>query len=484
MRRGETSRSQARRRVLFASCASFAALLHAANLQYLAHAFGCDPLTLDCDGSPGPFATPDTAGYVRVAEEIRGRGLFAASYLQRLPGYPALLSLAIASTGSPTPALWLGPSLAALAAVAIAWMAFRLTGRTGAALAAGAAFCCWPDAYQLSPLLLTDAAHGFSAVAAFAATFRWRDTERAPAAACAAGLWLLAQSLRLTFFWIPILLPVLLFKRGASRRYLRGSFALWAPTLILPCLVIGSNWIRHGVAQPSAIPAENLACHSVPRLWAEMGRGSFVPLREACLRRYRGLDYAQRVTQQLADARRSLWAHPGRAAASFAGEIGNQLGAPPRLYYHRWLGPLYASWPVPGRWFSILFWLCAGVGLALRFRSAPSEAAFLALLFVGVMLPAATTHLAGGRLRFPLDLFFLPVVAAVFFPKVDRTRAGGLLDRVPGEERPSAPAAADRALAPGSQSPKTNPNETCAIAPGTLQAGTWWWWCTWPCRAS
>lgn len=403
--------------VLLVLLAVVAALLHAGNLLYLAHASDCSPFTLRCDGGFGPFATPDTATYVRVADKILSEGILGTSYIVRTPGYPLLLSVPIALTGSPSPALWIGPLLAGLAAAAIAWMAFRMTGHPGPAVAAGIAFCCWPNTYQLSPLLLTDAAHGFAAVAALAATLWWRDSERAAAAALASGLWLFTELLRLTFLWIPAALPLLLFKRGASAFYVRCSLALWTLTFLPPCLMIGSNWLRHDVAAPSAIPAANLACYSVPRLRAEMGQGSFVSFRKRCTKSYLHLDYGERIPTQLADARRFLLAHAGPAAASFAGEIATQLTSPLRPYYYHYLAPLYAGWYVPGSWFLVLFWLCGALGLALLFRSAPHEAAFLALVFIGVMLPAATSHLVGGRLRFPLDLLFLPLVAAVFFPR-------------------------------------------------------------------
>ena len=75
------------------------------------------------------------------------------------------------------------------------------------------------------------------------------------------------------------------------------------------------------------------------------------------------------------------------------------------------------GWRFPGRWFLGLFWLCGAFGLVLLLRSAPHEAAFLALAFIAVMLSAATSHLVEGRLRFPLDLLFLPVVAALLSPR-------------------------------------------------------------------
>jgi hypothetical protein len=223
--------------------------------------------------------------------------------------------------------------------------------------------------------------------------------------------------LRLTFLWIPAALPLLLFKRNASALYVRCSLALWTLTFLPPCLIIGSNWLRHDVAVPSAIAAVNLACYSVPRLREEMGQGSFLSLRKKCMKSYRHLDYSERVPRQLADARRFLLAHPGPAARSFAGEIATQLAFPLRPYCHYYLAPLYASWHLPGSWFLVLFWLCGAVGLALLLRSTPHEAAFLALVFISVMLPAATSHLVEGRLRFPLDLLFLPVVAAALFPR-------------------------------------------------------------------
>ena len=135
----------------------------------------------------------------------------------------------------------------------------------------------------------------------------------------------------------------------------------------------------------SELPARNLACSTVPRLRAERGEGSFKELRAACTQRYRDLEPFVRIAAEERDGARSLLAHLGLALSCLAGELATQLTAPDCQLE---LASLYPYWPTPG----------------MR---------FLAVAFLGVMLPAATSHLGEGRLRFPLDLMFLPVVVAL-----------------------------------------------------------------------
>jgi hypothetical protein len=55
-------------------------------------------------------------------------------------------------------------------------------------------------------------------------------------------------------------------------------------------------------------------------------------------------------------------------------------------------------------------------------RQQPNVAFFLLISFVAVMAPATTSHWIGARLRFPLDLLFMPVVAALLPSLVARRR--------------------------------------------------------------
>ena len=62
---------------------------------------------------------------------------------------------------------------------------------------------------------------------------------------------------------------------------------------------------------------------------------------------------------------------------------------------------------------------CAGLGWVGLCRGDPRLAAFLALVFALVLIPASTSHLANDRLRLPLDFLFIPL-AALFIDRMVR----------------------------------------------------------------
>jgi hypothetical protein len=382
--------------------ATLAALLHAGNLLHLARSYGCNLPRLGCLEAVGRSATPDTRSYLEVAAQIRERGLLGASYRRRPPGYPLLLGLSQRLTGSHSAVLWLAPPLAGVAAAAIAWLAALLAGRARAGLAAGLLFCAWPNAYQFAPLLMTDALHAFLAVAALAATLAGRERERVAAAGIAAALWAVVQSLRPTFFPLALALPLLLAKRRAGRRTRRLSLALWGATLLVPALVLASS-----LATPGATGLPN-TCYLVPRLQQELGLGQFDRLRAQCRRRYHRDPWRQ--------TRRDLEflrAHQGDALASLGRELGTQMWFPHRPYYFRELAPLYPAWSAMRPRSAAAFWLCAAAGLLLVARRRPGLAGFLLLALALVMGPSLLTTRVGARIRFPLDLFALPLVAVL-----------------------------------------------------------------------
>ncbi len=109
-------------------------------------------------------------------------------------------------------------------------------------------------------------AHAFLIAGALACSVAWRDGERATRAFLGALFWVAAQSLRPTLFPLAIFLPLLLVKRGASRRYAAISVALWAFTLLTPAFVMGANYARHGIVTSGHVLAVNLGCYAVPRL--------------------------------------------------------------------------------------------------------------------------------------------------------------------------------------------------------------------------
>jgi hypothetical protein len=402
--------------------AALALLLHGAHLLYLARAQGCASPWLLCGAEVGSGAPGDYGSYRSVAERIRERGLFGASYLRRGPGYPLLLLLSEKLTGQVSPVRWLGPLGAALAAGATTWLAGLLAGRLRGALVGALLFGLWLDAYRFSAALRPDGLHAFLAVAALAASIAWRRSERGAAGWLAAGLWAAAQALRPTFVALPLILPALLWKRTAGAGYRRGSLALWLATLAVPAFLVGMNRIQHGVAVPSYVLAVNLACYAVPRLEEELGQGSFHALRQQCKARFKGLAPALRIPAQLRHARNALLEQPGAALASFLRELREQTFHPLQLFDVESRRSLYPSWGETGTGLVALFWLCAAAGLVSLARSEPGLALFLALAFALVMLPATTSHLPGSRLRFPVDLLFLPVAAGTLLYPFDRVR--------------------------------------------------------------
>ena len=258
---------------------------------------------------------------------------------------------------------------------------------------------------------MTDAAHAFLAVAALAATLWWRDSERPRAAGLAGGLWLAAQTLRPTFLALPALLPLLVWKRAGARRYLKRSLALWIVTCAVPAFVLTSNLVREGRLLPIQ------GCYAVPRLKQELRLGNFRALRKECWKAFR-TDRALEVRRE----REFLLAHPQEALRSFLGEISEQTLFGLRPYYHRRLAPLYPGWMSVGTIFVGLFWLCSAVGLVMVARRDPPLALFWLFCFGLVMIPAANVTWVGGRIRFPLDLIYIPVAVLFVARLVSRRR--------------------------------------------------------------
>jgi hypothetical protein len=393
-----------------------AACLQGLNIYYLATHFGCTPFRLACPGPFVPWVTNDSGDYVGVAQEILQKGPLHASYLRRMPGYPLLLATGIRLFGQPFPMLWVAPLLGAVAAIAIGWTAFTFIRRTWAAAMATFLFCAWPNAYQYSPLLMTDAVHACLAVTAFAATLAWLQTKRPLIGCLTAGLWMATQLVRPTFFLLPLLLPILLWHKGVKRPYARVSVGIWMATCIVPALIVMSNLVQHGMLIVSTVEPETLALYAVPHIQEEMGLGRFKDLRAAASRHYGSIaDVRQLVTMERRDASEFLRAHPWMALRSFSHEIAEQLFEPlePWNFEYRQGRYLYPARLWPPRGAIYLFWTCAALGLVVIARPQPRVAFFLLLAFFLVMGPTATTHWAGDRLRFPLDLLFIPLVATL-----------------------------------------------------------------------
>ena len=398
--------------------AILAGALHSANLAWVASGHGCHFPSFVCPEGVAPFTGQDTSAYRAAAADIDERGLLGASWLKRIPGYPLMLLAAEHTSGTDTVALWWGPPLAALAAAAIAWLAWWLTGSVIAAAVAGGLFCLWPNAYQYSARLLTDGVHGYLVVGAVAATLCWRETRRPVAAGAAIFTWMLAQTLRPTFFALAALLPLLLFRREAFADP-RRSILRWVPIVLVPAVLVTGNLVRHGVALPP------MACYAAPRLEAALRvdrrppaeqhpvveRTLFNHLRGLCMERYE-----RNPRAQAARDRRYLRSHAGAAVANAAHEVVDQLLYPSRPYAKPGMERLYGGWSYPAAGDrSVLlgvYWALFVAGLGVVFRRDPRFALFVSLAAVLVMLPAANTHLVGARLRFPVDLLSIPVVVA------------------------------------------------------------------------
>lgn len=414
-----------------AALAALAVALHAANLAHLAGAFDCAFPSLVCaSGGDAPWPGRDTSAYRAAAEDIRQHGVFGASWLKRIPGYPLLLLCAESVGGSDAAALWASALAAGLAAGSIGWLAWWLSGSVAAAGLAALLFCAWPNALQYTARLLTDGVHGHLAVTAVATTLCWRVTGKRAAAGAAALAWVAVQLLRPTFFAIGLLLPLLLWPRAGDRSDSRISLALGLIVFLVPVTISSGNLLRHGAALPP------VACYAAPRLEARLAlaerppeervpaveRALFAHLRKRCMERYR-VDPAR----QAASDRRFLREHPAAGLASLARELVDQGLYPLRPYAKPGMEPLYAGWPYPAAGQKsaplALFWLVWLAGLGLVFRRDRLLAVFLALVAALVMGPATNAHLVGARLRYPVDLLALPVVVAAGAALATRLRA-------------------------------------------------------------
>jgi hypothetical protein len=327
-----------------------------------------------------------------------------------------------------TPVRWLGPLCAGLAAAAIAWMASSLAGRRRTAWISGTLFCVWLSAYQYAAALSPDGIHAFLAVTALGVTSGWRSSQRASVAVLAGALWIAVQILRPTFFPLALISPILLWKRGGSRRYAGISLALWGSSLLVPGFIIGSNWVHHDVAIISRVGYDNLACTAGPRLSEQRGQGNYHQLKKECLRHFRSFPIKQRAKLQSDRALREFKQYPLETIVSYAGELRIQMIQPlrPSPYVKH-----YPSWVSVGSGWVVLFWFCAAGGCLVIARRDPLLALFFFLVYWLVMFPAMTVHNVGDRIRLPVDLMFIPVTAVFldWLARLLRTRVGKVRGR-------------------------------------------------------
>ena len=166
-----------------------------------------------------------------------------------------------------------------------------------------------------------------------------------------------------------------------------------------------------------------LSFYTVPLLKERMGLGSFAQLKQAAYERYMWRPIPERVEMETRESLEFLAAHPGLAVASVASELGEQMTSRLQPYEPGELRDLYPAWLSPPRAFLILFWLSAAVGWLLVLRSQPAVAVFLAATAAIVMIPAALSFGVGARLRLPIDLLSMPLVAVCWQAVATLTRS-------------------------------------------------------------
>jgi len=393
---------------LLLAVATLSAATLSANLLLLAGARGCTPSLSRCALGDGPWAQPDSVGYLRLARRIRADGFGSVTWERRTPGYPLVLAASLGLTGASLPALWLAVPLGALAAAASAWLAGFLSGRRSAAACAGCLFAVWPDVLAFAPLLLTDGLHAFLAVCALAATLAWRESGRGVWALAAGLAWAAAQALRPSLFGVAPLVALLLWTRPVSRRAVSVSAALCAATLLVPAGVTASNWLRLGLAAPSIKLAYAAACESVPMLKQRQGLARHRVARNECRERQRALSSVERVRAQRAEARAYLAAHPLETAHMLVDSALEQLLYPASAVHRPDYAHLLPTWLGIGSRGMALFWAAAFGGWLLAWRRDRRLALFLAGSFAMLMGPASLVHTAGARYRLPAELLLLP----------------------------------------------------------------------------
>jgi hypothetical protein len=407
MRNPASTRSAASPITLVALGALASAML-GANLTYLALSQDCSASLVRCSLRTGPWSLPDTSGYLRLSRQIRADGFGSLTFENRTPGYPALLAGSQALTGAALPALWLAIPLGGLAAASLAWIAGLLAQRRGAALATGLLFAVWFNVHALATMLLTDALHGFLVALGLATALAWRESQRGGWALASACVWIAAQSLRLAFFPVALLLALLLFAPGASRRSLGISAALCAATLLVPIAVVSSNWMQHGLPGPSTKLAYAAACESVPQLKERLGVSTHREAREECRERQSDLSPAERVRTHTTEALHYFSAFPLETAKMLLASLRDQLLFPTRPVLRDEFAFLYPRWAVVGSHALALYWIAAFGGTLLIWRRDRRVALFILGSFMLVMLPSTLIHTAGARYRFPAELLCLP----------------------------------------------------------------------------
>jgi hypothetical protein len=167
--------------------------------------------------------------------------------------------------------------------------------------------------------------------------------------------------------------------------------------------------------------AKTLSFYTVPLLKERMGLGSFAQLKQTAYERYNWMPIPQRVEAEIRESLEFLAAHPGMAVASVESELLNQMTAGVQPYELGELRDLYPKWLSLARAILILFWLSAAVGWLLLVRSQPAVAAFLVGAAAMVMIPAALSAGVGPRLRLPIDLLSMPLVAVCWQAAVAAT---------------------------------------------------------------
>ena len=260
----------------------------------------CAALRLFLVLAADPILSPDSQGYMQLAQQITAGDLSADSGL-RTPMYPLFLAL-LANDPARVRLAQMGLGLAVTALMF--WLGRRLTGSDVAAALIGAGYGLSLSQIFFESNVLTETLTTFGvtlSVIALLLAFARLDAGRSPVR----WVWVLGivgavtALVRPTFVFLPALLAGVLLLKLLARRSFRGG-ALLAPALLVPALLpafilIGGwsafNYTRFGYFGPSTITGFTLTDHSIGFIEYAPDRYAVIRDTYLALRRQYGMQY-------------------------------------------------------------------------------------------------------------------------------------------------------------------------------------------------